>query len=270
VILLYLLLSFVTFAAAPLQWSSYYDVRNRHEFYKNNEDLLKPKDSWQALFAVAYLDRNLNLIKDCVYYRIPGDLPGVLKIKTTFGSDDCEKYLLAEGTKTWEKLKALKFSIEEGKFWIDLNFEDYRSERWEIVSKNNWARPSRLNGLSSREVKGPKLIYLSSESLGKNLSVQALKKNGDLCHAINDECQELSASSCDTCPEGWYEIPNGCSRGPKYCGVLNCGKKNQYACRRGMRWQRKDQKFDCRVDSSFAYCSGDLKVQCEGQRAICR
>jgi hypothetical protein len=32
----------------------------------------------------------------------------------------------------------------------------------------------------------------------------------------------------------------------------------------------KNLNFDCRINSTFAYCSEGLKVDCEGRKAFCR
>lgn len=267
-VLISLLFTMIVQADAPKNWDYLTDIRDRHEFYVDHESIIKPKDSWQTLFSVIYLDKSLSLVKDCVLFRVPGAQDGVLKIITTTSTDECEKHLLEPGNTEWEGVKSLKFSTANNRIALDMNLVS-RNETWIVNPKNTFAKPEVLTHLSSTELKASKLILLAPEASVKPLPIKLLSK-GTLCHKITDDCEEVTPSVCDDCIEGWYEIPNGCATGPKYCGRQQCGQKGQYACRKGMKWQRVEEKFDCRVNSSFAFCSEGLTVTCEGHQAFCR
>lgn len=264
-------LSFIfslAFASPPIHWSSMLEIRERHEFYKDNEVLLKPKDSWQTLFAVVYPDRRLQLHKDCVFYRVPGESSGVFKIKTVDFDEGCEKYQETAGDTEIINLKALQFSYGN-ELSVNFTFTDFRTFKWNIPLMNRFKSPVPTALTSSAQYRAPKIILLAPERLPGKKKQPETRKRGELCHSISDDCQELSPSTCGQCAEGWYEVTNGCPIGPKYCGSSMCGLKGQPACRRGIKWQKVDKKFECRIDSSFAFCSPGLTIQCEGSRAFC-
>jgi hypothetical protein len=267
---LILLFSLNIYAGEPIHWSHLLELSDRHEFYQNHEAIIKPKDSWQTLFGLVYIDRNIQRLKDCVFYRVPGLELGNLKIKTIPAVEKCEDYLLKDGDKEIHDIKSLEFSALNNELKIDLSFADFRSEKWEAHFQTAFTRPVPAMHLSSAELKSPKIILLAPAVDTKMTSNQNFPQDGSLCHDINEDCEEVKPSSCHDCQNGWYEIPNGCRQGPKYCGQHYCGGKDQPACRRGMVWQKKEINFECRMDSSFAYCSKGLKIFCDGKKAYCR
>jgi hypothetical protein len=258
------------FAKAPIHWSYVLDVSDQHEFYKSGELITHPKDAWQSLFALFYVDRNLNPLKDCVFYRVPGESSGILKIKTIQREEKCEDFLLKTGDRELRNLKSLQFIISDETVKLSFSGTDFKAQSWEALVHGKTHAKKPQQNLSSAEFKAPKLIYLAPVSSLLSLKKGVPLKENILCHDINEDCQEVSPPRCGLCVSGWYEIPNGCSQGPKYCGTLQCGEKNAPACRRGMKWQRKESEFDCRTDSSFAYCKKGLSIECEGRKAFCR
>ena len=268
--ILFILTSMTVIAAEPTHWSHLLDISEQHEFYPSNEPIVKPTNSWQTLFAFNYIDQRFQRLKDCVFYKVPGVDPGELKLKTISPMEKCDSYLLKEGDSLLKNIKILQFSVGESKVTFDMSFSDFRSEKWEASLQKKYTRPEPSMHLSSAEFKSPKVIFLAA---GKKIdgakSGEFLKEN-TLCHDINEDCAEVEASKCDQCAKGWYEVPNGCSTGPKYCGTLSCGLKNGPACRRGMIWQKVNEAFDCVTNSTFAYCAEGLTVYCEGKKAYCR
>jgi hypothetical protein len=267
--LYFMLFSSVVFADPTLRWTSAVDVVEKHEFYNDHEVIIKPQDTWQTLFGVTFLDGRGVLAKDCLYFRVPGKTLGVLRMRTISATESCEKYIFEDSPEKWENIKTLEFAVTPERISLSMQFPDYKSEKWDIPRLNMKPNIKPELNMSSAEFRSGSMIFLSSvivENQTKQETPVSVKK---LCHAISDDCQELSPSTCGTCDKGWYEIPNGCSQGPKYCGVLECGKKHQPACRRGYVWQRVNKKFDCNQDSSFAYCSKGLVIQCHGAEAFC-
>jgi hypothetical protein len=269
-ILLLLLTSFA-WADPSLKWTNAIDVVEKHEFYQNHEVIKKPKGSWQTLFGVIYRDNSLRTQKDCLYFRVPGDEPGELKIKNVSVDTRCEVHLFSPGDQTWTGLKAFQFAVLPERLSVSLTLGGYKSERWDVPLMNVFRRPSPKSGMSSADYRAPKIFFLSPKqnSSGDPLIKLERLKDKDACHVINEQCQETSKSICDQCPAGWYEIPNGCDQGPKFCGELECGGKNQPACRRGTKWQRRDGEYECRRDDSFAFCAKGLRVQCNGNLPFC-
>lgn len=263
-------LSFSIFADEPDHWSYILGIQEKHEFYQNDEKIVRPKDAWQLLFSLNYIDSKLKNLKDCVFYKVPGMESGTLKIKTISFLDKCESYLISPGDKEIIGIKHLYFSVMDDSVKVSFSKNDFKEYLWEAkVQRTNHSMKSKLH-LSSADFKNPKIIFLSPEiKLIKLRTAQFLDKD-KICHDINDDCMEVTPSNCFLCKDGWYEIPNGCPIGPKYCGPHICGSKNRPACRRGMKWQNKESENDCRTDSSFAYCSKGLSVYCEGRKAFCR
>lgn len=255
-------------AEVPNYWSSFVSIQDRHEFYQNNEVINKPENSWQLLFSVVLMDKNLHQGKDCVFYRVPGEAPGVLKIKAVALNESCEKYLLTPGDREVKDIKSLQFMIDEEKLILDFTLAKYRTEKWEFPKLNRHEKKQPELHQSSADYKGAKIFFLSNQDIPAN-QISPLKDQS-LCHNINDECEEVSPSICSQCKDGWFEKTNGCAIGPKYCGTIECGHKGGPACRRGMKWQRIEREFDCRTDSSFAYCMKGLEVHCQGRSAYCR
>jgi hypothetical protein len=247
-------------------------VYERHEFYENKQEIKKPADSWQHLFSFDYIDNNLTLVKQCVFYKVPGVELGVLKLKNIVVGDSCDNYLLKAGDQEFRDIKSLDFSIIQNEAFIDFILVNMKLERWHLKNHNENINKIPTLNLSSTEFKSSKLILVSRSEIPKDIFLESKKLLPDqsLCHDISDDCSEKSKSNCSFCQSGWYEIPNGCDVGPKYCGYLECGGKNQPACRRGMKWQRHERRYDCRDDNSFAYCSKGFNVECEGAKAFCR
>lgn len=267
--MIFLLLFQIFFVAAdsPRKWENAKSIVERHEFYANGEVILKPKESWQTLFALTFLDSGLQLSKDCVYYRVPGDEPGRIKVKSVPAGKDCSSEILSPGDIEIINVTKLSFSTTGQTVLLDFTREN-RKEKWSANIHLDWKKPEPKLLLSSSDFKSQRFIYLAPASGPENLPT-ALKA-GTLCHDISGDCQEKSPSRCSSCDQGWHEIPNGCGVGPKVCGQSACGGKDQPACRRGMVWQRKEIEFDCRTDSSFAWCNKGRNIFCDGDKAFCR
>lgn len=262
-----LFLSLLAGAEAPRKWENAKSIVERHEFYTNGEMITKPRDSWQVLFGLTFLDASFRLSKDCVYYRVPGDEPGKIKVRTLPADIDCAREVLANGDLETDGVTDLVMITTTDSIVLDFTHAG-KKEKWEARILQDWKRPELKPLLSSAEFKSPSIIPLAP-SREKHSRLIALK-NETLCHDVGADCEEKSPSLCQDCEFGWYEIPNGCSSGPKYCGTIKCGGKGLPACRRGTVWQRKEIPHDCRINSSFAWCSPGLTVNCEGDRAYCR
>ena len=267
--MIFLLLLQVLFASAdsPQKWENTKSIVERHEFYNNGEVILKPKDSWQTLFALTFLDSAFQISKDCVYYRVPGDEPGRIKIKSLPARQDCATEVLTPGDLEILNVTNLSFVTSNSSVVMEFTQEG-RKEKWMANVLLDWKKPEAKLLLSSSDYKSPRFVYLAPAS-GPEVSLAPMKR-GTVCHDISIDCQEKSPSRCDSCDQGWHEIPNGCVVGLKVCGPSDCGGKDQPACRRGMEWQRKESEFDCRMDSSFAWCNKGRSVFCDGNKAYCR
>jgi hypothetical protein len=269
----FILLFFVSFIYAnpSTKWNSAI-IKEKHEFYQNYELINKPKNTWQLLFAVEYKDVQLQIKKDCLFYRVPGDELGRLKIISIAPEKKCHDFIFQEAKDEWPDLKALQFAIEEHRIFIQLTHKNFELETWDFPMLSIFKNPSPKFNLSSAEFRAPKIIFLKSQTTTQGpvkLDHTKTLKDGEICHSIAEDCKEITKSDCMNCPNGWFEIPNGCPQSPKYCGIHLCGLKNRPACRRGRHYTGLEKKFDCRTDSSFAYCSKGLMIQCQGNLAYC-
>ena len=271
--IIYFLLILLNIAHADptWKWSNGLKIVEKHEFYMNEEIIIRPKDSWQTLFGVIYQDSNLKNKKDCLFYFVPGEAAGILKMKTIPVEKKCEEFLYLPGDQEWKNLKALQYSIKTNLISLSLTSQKYEIEKWEVPLLNIFEHPKPKGLMSSAEYRSPKVIYLTPYQ-GK-LSVRPQSASpvpaNSVCHEINEDCTEKSPSTCTQCQAGWYEIPNGCVQGPKFCGSIKCGTKNQPACRRGVRYQRQQKDYHCQEDHSFAYCAKGLSVECHGNLPYC-
>ena len=139
--ILILLSSIFAFAQEPIHWSNLLKLSERHEFYKDHEAIISPKDSWQYLFSVLYVDRNLTKVKDCVFYRVPGLDKGILKIKTVQKDTSCESFLLKPGDREIPDVISLQFSItDNSSLWICLlrtTGQKSGREHFKVLLKNH-------------------------------------------------------------------------------------------------------------------------------------
>ena len=272
--MLYLFLSLinVSYADPSWKWTNAIKIVDKHEFYTNNEIIVRPKNSWQTLFGVLYHDSNLKTLKDCLYYKVPGDgEAGTLKMKTIPAEKPCEEFLFAVGDQEWKGLKALQYSLDDKLLSVSLTTAQFQVEKWDVPLFNVFSHPEPKLSMSSAEYRSPKVMYLTPYKGMATIRPEKGSPLSDkkLCHDVNEICEEKSPSICSECSNGWYEIPNGCPEGPKYCGNLGCGQKSQPACRRGIMYQREEKVYNCVEDSSFAYCSKGLTLQCQGNLPYC-
>lgn len=269
--LILLIFASYSFSQEPIHWNYLLSVEDKHEFYENDKPVDKPKNSWQVLFSLSFLDSNFAHKKDCILYKVAGEDPGILKVKTVNSTEGCDKHLFAPGDFEIQDIKSLQFHLAENSLAISYSQTNYKNGKLVANFQSSFRRPDAKTGLSSAEFKSAKIIMLAPvKSINEKPTKISLVADKEICHKIEDDCSESSPSICSQCANGWYEIPNGCPTGPKICGYKDCGKKDGHACRRGYMWQRADIEFDCRLNSNFAYCEKGLKVVCEGRSAFCR
>jgi hypothetical protein len=253
------------------RWGQAYQIQDKHEYYKPFEVLKKPQESWQILFSVKVLSENLTPLKDCVYYYV-SNTEGVLKVKTIEGREKCADYLFQQGDFELKNLRSLQYSVENGISLI-VTYKDFSFDKWEIklTGRPKKIVPKLLTSSSHFKI-GSSYILLSKDVLPADRVKKNQVKQTGICHHINENCQELTISQCSLCEKGWYEVPNGCPRGPKYCGIDFCGLKGKHACIKGkiaLR-QKKLVKLNCEENLKYFYCSKGALLQCEGSVAVCR
>jgi hypothetical protein len=267
------LISFIftllTHADPSWRWIHAIKIIDKHEFYKDNEVLVKPMNSWQHLFSVVYYNSQLSISKDCIFYRIPGEELGLLKIKTIEENQKCQDFLFLSGDQEWGSLKSVQFLIKKNYLSLTITHQNYYVEDWETPLLNLFQHPEPRIKMSSAKYRSPGIIFLSPQDEAPQKWIKSKMDGLKICHDISEDCREKTPSLCQLCPDGWYEVPNGCFQGPKFCGVIICGQKNTPACRRGFKYQKIKKKYKCGEDDSFVYCAKGLRVRCQGSLAYC-
>ncbi len=222
--------------------------------------ITKPKSTQQKLFAVlraASLEEGIQ--KDCVFYQIPGDKAGELRVTTVGYQESCDPE--ARIIYRIDEIKELQYSIEgtQVSFWVTM--------------MNSATRVIQVSLLNATQAKSAKLYESSGQRgvfyLAPNTPLAGQPKPlliGELSDEYPKHPCSFEAGTCQFCRYGVYRI----NTGEYFCGIDRCGQKNQPACIRGERWQRSREKFSCRADNSHVICSPGLVIDCEGERAICR
>lgn len=266
----------------PVNWGDLIAIQEKHDFLLPHKSFEATPDTWQTLFSLKSYNDQLQILKDCIYYKVPGKKKGKLLILSINKNMSCNDFLfknissnkfLSSSKKkiVFTHLVDLQFSLNQKKLVLNLHFSNFSTVKIEghFIPKMN---------LEKNLLKKPQ--FLSSTSFSKQSVVLVTRKkvhheirkleNGVLCHDVSSDCKEKSLHRCYQCQNGFIEIPNGCLNAPKVCGEMECGQKNSPACPRGLSWNQANVPTDCRIDHSFAFCEEGLQVTCEGEKAYCR
>lgn len=155
----------IVMADPTLRWSSAIEIVEKHEFYTDHEAIKKPQDTWQTLFGVTFIDGRGTLIKDCVYYRVPGKALGILRLRTIAAADSCEKYIFEDTVEKWDNIKSLQFAITPERISLSMERTEYKTEKWDVPRLNLKPQVQPSLHMSSAEFRSGPLIS-SLRSLG--------------------------------------------------------------------------------------------------------
>lgn len=247
------------------RWFTVSAVVERHDGYENNESIKKPEGTWQLLYGVIRTqEAPVGLVKDCLWVKVPRDNDGELRVVPVTPGRSCAN--------TWEDAAAIEVrslrsiqSLQEGseaKLWLTLSSGRVLAWKARFINKVNERAPVLFDS-SARSRSYPGAFFFAP-----NADVTGAKAR-DLIGDFTDEYPTnpctFKDGTCQRCRWGIYRVATD-----YFCGVDHCGEKNQPACHRGVRWQRTRSEFSCRSDDSYIYCGPGLRVECEGERAICR
>lgn len=87
------------------------------------------------------------------------------------------------------------------------------------------------------------------------------------CHRVDKKCNNITKNTCNKCKFGFYEVVDfSCSQGgSKICGINNCGKKGEPACKRsGISNMNPIMNF-CYDGSPAGFCQPGLLTICDGR-----
>lgn len=105
-------------------------------------------------------------------------------------------------------------------------------------------------------------VLSASQALGKKNDSYAEKKI-IRCHDLKPDCSEVKAYQCDECRYGWFEVSGSRCQGGyiKFCGIRQCGKKNEPACLRGTEFSKLSNL--CFEGSNAGFCQEGLHTYCD-------
>lgn len=235
IVLLLLFTSVASASLLPKRWDHAVDVKLM-DIALGEKIIVKEKSLIGVIF---YLGKDFSILKDCLFV----NEKKVFSYKTVEIKKNCKEVIEAKGAilssfynmNIERKLNAVLFHLDKDTWSINIKNED---ESFDITYAS--AIGSRLN-------------------------------NHEVCHNINDSCQESGPNICLACKSGHTNIINSncINKFSKVCGTFTCGKKDSYVCIRGRRGSEYSGDY-CINDSPLGFCEKPLRVLCVDGKLICR
>lgn len=225
-------------------WLGRVKVDEVHQGYRANEAVLAPAGTWQTLFAVV-----LSKEKHCVHAKVPvKSKRGELRIVVVPLNQTCLGSW--ESAAMWERrdLRSLQFFAAQAELRLAWTGED-----------------GRVQSLSSRlpDIRG--VFFYPPNSTSHDIGIKLVGEINDVFPA--NPCT-FTEGTCQLCRYGVYRVKG--AEPEFYCGIDRCGEANQPACQRGIRWQKSRGPFSCRGQNDHVFCDQGLRVECQGEVALCR
>lgn len=250
-------------AATKVSWVS--------KHFEQEDPILKPKGTWQAILKINFLDQDFNEVSDCLFYQVPSeDTVGVLKVIANRSNMPCENII---GENEYAKIDGI------------INFGyTYNSNLDELVNLVLKVDTHRLkyNFLNLGNNKQAKELLSSSILISKNTGLlissdinyrvrYGVLKNGDVCFDVDNECNITVEERCNRCQFGFYKtISAACkTQYRKVCGMDECGTQGNPACLRGHLASELDASNYCINDSPLGICQKGLRVTCINGTLFC-
>lgn len=275
--------------------------------YVNSKNkILRPSESWQKMLQFNSRSSALDEKKIfCLFYRIPGPNPllhpGLLRLFQTHSESPCQDSHFGQNNEVkWEVMindLSLYATGEEGQsldrltkippwsFLIQGQLYAEGGRTWPLVQSTtllnaSWVTPRKKkewpefsNGRGPGKFPGLKFYPLKEKKIAESPAVKDLSlKEGDKCHELADDCQEMNGFSCDACPGPWYEVVgSGCVQEyEKVCGPNQCGFKGMSACPSGKKNLPEVSRAEiCRTDSPYGFCARGLRTFCQDGKLVC-
>lgn len=243
--------------AIPDALISRYELIETHEFYRDNELIQRPLESWQTIAAFSSVNTDLSLSKVCLKYFLKDKDNGIFRVEKVSVNQNCSDS--GKILKEFENLRGLQFQ-RTPVFKLTFTHQDFTTTEWKLDLRKK--AETKLLETPDRYL-DETVLFLSEGKSGEKLLA-----DGTQCLKVQDDCIVVGESTCHQCENGFLEAPNGCSTGPQYCLKGPCGMKGSPACRRGIKFLKK-RVLDCRTDTSFAFCLRGSTPVCQGQEVWC-
>jgi hypothetical protein len=246
------------------RWLTVAKIVERHSEFVSGDVLKRPEGTWQLLYGTIRSESApAGFVRDCLWVKIPKKGDGELKLTVQGAEEACGMQWEKEELLHLKKLKAIQFALDGSRAQLWLTDETGRVLNWKASSLNiAQEAEKKLYGNSAPVRVTPGVFFFApnatvTQERGKDLV-------GELADSYPARPCTLEGD-CRLCRYGVYRVGEA-----YYCGIDRCGEKNQPACLRGTRWQRTRTTFSCRTDDSHIFCAPGLKVECEGEQALCR
>ena len=251
------------------RWLTVSSIVERHSGYEDGDTLSRPAGTWQLLYGVLRTSHPPNgLAKDCLWVRVPTAVDGELRVVEVPPQESCEGSWGKPAAIEMKNLKALQSRQEGNEAQLWLTQASGRVLSWKVRFLNAvQSSEPQLHDSSVPRRTHPGVFFFEPESELKPSAASELV--GELADRYPQHPCKFDDGSCQRCRFGVYAVPEG-EKKIFFCGVERCGEKHQPACARGTRWQRTRDPFSCRSDDSYLFCAVGLRVECEGERGICR
>jgi hypothetical protein len=244
------------------RWSSAFEIKVDSHF-SSGVPIKEPKGTYQSIMEIKYLDRNFQIHKDCVLYRVPNEkLQGELKVVEVEVKEVCRDNILEPSNIKIMKIFNFGFKLKKQK--LDLLI-DTKTISYTLYNLEN-GEPSTLYDSGETKTAYPGIfISFNNKANGVNLL------NGDICFDVDEQCNPIQRNICHLCPGSVIEvITDKCpSMYRRYCKDSICGDKGQAACIRGVKASGYTGPI-CIPGSPVGFCQKPYKVFCENGELICR
>ncbi len=243
--------------------SSSYKIEIKNEQIKPSMDLIiRPVNTWVALFKIYYLIDDFKQKSLCLIYKIPFKKSlGILKIIELDNiKDKCTDHLLDQAQYHIGEISELSIDLKSDNK-IDLQIKIKRIKHNFSVSL-----PHSMHNMGSPDV----LLVPIINSNEKQLPFPAINDN-ERCHTLDENCNVIKNYECDNCQNGWYEVlETKCLKvRNKFCGPIKCGEKGQFACIRGLEnIDALSNKYVCSPENKLGFCNRSLTLICKNKKSL--
>jgi hypothetical protein len=235
-----------------------------NDSYLNKGVVNRPPRVWVELLRY---DNGQN-IRKCLIFKTPyKDEKGVLKL-VDLKQKKCSTF--EKGEVIFDGLEELKVQLSSKgqngrKSYLVLRYGVGEQQQSYEIPLLNYVKRKSFQKYDNQLDIG----FIDELSFGKVLAIKTIA-DGNVCYGVNSECKVVIDNECDKCQSGFYEVvdfncPGG---GSKFCGAIECGKRNQPACPRG--YQILDSKLPslCFDGSPAGLCEAGLRTFCNEDKIL--
>jgi len=259
-----------------------------------DHEIKSPPNTWVRIFQSTILNEDGARENHCVFYRVPGKEPGVLRYIQSvepclenYGSSNTTDWELISTLKVWKpefERKIFKKVLKpghfyftgkgnKGEFFVEVPLYNLKLKR-KLERHSSIATNNMLESVFISKRQNPKSKKSHSKLLGE-FEDNYRDKTSIVCQEFSKDCKETTSFNCEQCKFGWYSAVGISTCGgqfTRFCGVNRCGQRGMPACPRGINSAKKmglDNVMLCYDGSPMGYCEVGLKTVCDGKILVC-